>query len=220
MPTKIIHYYHVFAAGPWQLILNQHMMAVCNYGLIDQIEEIRIGIVGPPEARKRVKETLQNSLIADKVRVVVERGMAWEQATLTELWKAAQTEDAIYFYAHTKGGYDRATVKQIWCRSMIFFNVVAFNVALEALQTNAAVGCHWLTKEEFPHIADQNNPEGTPYFAGNFWWSKSEHIRKLEQPKRENRFQAEAWIGTAPGDWTVKDLNPGYPDINKMMLTF
>lgn len=221
METKIVHYYHVFAAGPWQLILNQHFMAVCNYGLIDEIDEIRVGIVGPPVARKAVKAHLENSLVASKVKVVVERGMAWEQATLTELWKAAQDEEAIYFYAHTKGGYDRALHKQIWCRSMLFFNVVAFQVALDALQTHAAVGCHWLTKEAFPHIADQNNPEGHPYFAGNFWWSKTEHIRRLQEPKRDNRFQAEAWIGTAePGGWEVKDLNPGYPDINRMICTF
>jgi hypothetical protein len=102
---------------------------------------------------------------------------------------------------------------------MIFFNVVAHQVCIDAIQSHDAVGCHWLTKEEHPHIADQNNPDGTPYFAGNFWWSKSEHIRKLEQPKRQNRYQAEAWIGTAP-DMKIKDLNPGYPDLNKMIITF
>lgn len=219
MATKNIHYYHVFAAGPWQLILNQHMMAVCNYGLMEELDEIRIGIVGPPEARKRVKETLEASLVAEKVKIVVERGMAWEQATLTELWKAAQTEDANYFYAHTKGAFDRALQKQLWCRSMIFFNVVAYPVCLDALQTHDAVGCHWITAEKYPHMVCKTNTEGVPYFAGNFWWSKSEHIRQLPEPPRNHRFEAEFWIGMKEG-MQIKDLNEGWPDLNKMIVTF
>jgi hypothetical protein len=53
---KLIHYYHIYCGGggQWQLILNQHMMALCNYGLIENLDEIRVGIVGPPEQRKLV----------------------------------------------------------------------------------------------------------------------------------------------------------------------
>ena len=76
---KVIHYYHIYCGGNWQLILNQHMMAVCNYGLINVLDEIRVGIVGPPERRKAVKEVLYNSIVAEKVKVVVTRTNAWEQ---------------------------------------------------------------------------------------------------------------------------------------------
>ena len=129
---KLIHYYHIYCGGgvQWQLIMNQHMMALSNYGLIDKLDEIRVGIVGPPEQRKAVKEILDNSLIKDKVKVVVTRTNAWEQATLTEMYKASQDEDAAYLYAHTKGSSDPSLINQLWCRSMIFFNVVAWERCL------------------------------------------------------------------------------------------
>ncbi len=102
---RIIHYYHIFADGRWQMLVNQHLMAVSNYGLANAIEEIRIGIVGQPANRKEVKAFLATVMPADRCKVVVERTTAWEQATLNEMYKASQEEpDAVYLYAHTKGG--------------------------------------------------------------------------------------------------------------------
>ena len=218
---KLIHYYHIYCGGggQWQLIMHQHMMALCNYGLIEQLDEIRVGIVGPPDQRKVVKEILDNSLVAAKIKVVVTRTNAWEQATLTEMYKASQTEDAAYLYAHTKGGSDPSLVKQMWCRSMIFFNIVAWERTLAELEKVDAVGCHWLCTEQFPEIRDHNNPDGYPYFAGNFWWAKSSHIRELGEPVREHRWQAEHWIGKREG-MTVYDPNPGWPSPDKFVTTF
>ena len=218
---KLIHYYHIYCGGggQWQLIMHQHMMALCNYGLIEQLDEIRVGIVGPPDQRKVVKEILDNSLVAAKIKVVVTRTNAWEQATLTEMYRASQTEDAAYLYAHTKGGSDPSLVKQMWCRSMIFFNIVAWERSLAELEKVDAVGCHWLCTEQFPEIRDHNNPDGYPYFAGNFWWAKSSHIRELGEPVREHRWQAEHWIGKREG-MTVYDPNPGWPSPDKFVTTF
>jgi hypothetical protein len=218
---KLIHYYHIYCGGggQWQLIMHQHMMALCNYGLIEQLDEIRVGIVGPPDQRKVVKEILDNSLVAAKIKVVVTRTNAWEQATLTEMYRASQTEDAAYLYAHTKGGSDPSLVKQMWCRSMIFFNIVAWERTLVELEKVDCVGTHWLTTEQFPEIRDHNNPEGYPYFAGNFWWAKSSHIRELGEPVREHRWQAEHWIGKREG-MTVYDPNPGWPSPDKFVTTF
>ena len=218
---KLIHYYHIYCGGggQWQLIMHQHMMALCNYGLIEQLDEIRVGIVGPPDQRKVVKDILDNSLVAAKIKVVVTRTNAWEQATLTEMYRASQTEDAAYLYAHTKGGSDPSLVKQMWCRSMIFFNIVAWERTLVELEKVDAVGCHWLCTEQFPEIRDHNNPDGYPYFAGNFWWAKSSHIRELGEPVREHRWQAEHWIGKREG-MTVYDPNPGWPSPDKFVTTF
>jgi hypothetical protein len=218
---KLIHYYHVYCGGggQWQLIMNQHMMALCNYGLIEQLDEIRVGIVGPPDQRKAVKEILDNSLIKDKVKVVVTRTNAYEQATLTEMYKASQDEDAVYLYAHTKGASDPSLINQLWNRSMTFFNVVAWERCLQLLEGVDAVGCHWITKEQFPHMADANNPEGFPYFGGTYWWAKSSHIKELGEPVRDNRWQAEHWIGKKP-DTKVHDTNAGWPSPERFVITF
>jgi hypothetical protein len=199
--------------------MNQHMMALCNYGLIERLDEIRVGIVGPPDQRKAVKEILDNSLIKDKVKVVVTRTNAYEQATLTEMYKASQDEDAVYLYAHTKGASDPSLINQLWNRSMTFFNVVAWERCLQLLEGVDAVGCHWITKEQFPHMADANNPEGFPYFGGTYWWAKSSHIKELGEPVRDNRWQAEHWIGKKP-DTKVHDTNAGWPSPERFVITF
>ena len=218
---KLVHYYHIYCGGggQWQMIMHQHMMAVCNYGLIEQLDEIRVGIVGPPDQRKVVKEILDNSLVAAKIKVVITRTNAWEQATLTEMYKASQTEDAAYLYGHTKGSANPSLVAQLWGRSMIFFTIVAWEKALAELEKVDAVGCHWLTTEQFPQIADHNNPDGYPYFGGNFWWAKSSHVRELGEPLREHRYQGEHWIGKKPNT-VVFDPNPGWPDPSKFVITF
>jgi len=102
---------------------------------------------------------------------------------------------------------------------MIFFNVVAWERCLAELANVDCVGAYWLTKEEFPQIADHNNPDGYPYFAGTFWWAKSSHIRKLGEPVREHRWQAEHWIGKAEG-MTVYNSCKGWPAPDKFIITF
>lgn len=216
---RIIHYYHIFADGRWQMLVNQHLMAVSNYGLANAIEEIRIGIVGQPANRKEVKAFLATIMPADRCKVVVERTTAWEQATLNEMYKASQEEpDAVYLYAHTKGGSDASLINQLWCRSMTFFCVVAWQNALEKLEGVDIAGPHWITKEKWPHMADHNNPHGYPYFGGNYWWARATHIAKLGTPERDHRWQAEHWIGKAEAQ--VADLCPGWPSPELFVITW
>lgn len=201
------------------MLVNQHLMAVSNYGLASAIQEIRIGIVGQPANRKEVKAFLATVMPADRCKVVVERTTAWEQATLTEMYKASQEEpDAVYLYAHTKGGSDASLINQLWCRSMTFFCVVAWQNALEKLEGVDIAGPHWITKEKWPHMADHNNPHGYPYFGGNYWWARATHIAKLGIPERDHRWQAEHWIGKAEAQ--VADLCPGWPSPELFVITW
>ena len=216
---RIIHYYHIFADGRWQMLVNQHLMAGSNSGLAKAIQEIRIGIVGQPANRKEVKAFLATVMPADRCKIVVERTTAWEQATLTEMYMASQEEpDAVYLYAHTKGGSDASLINQLWCRSMTFFCVVAWQNALEKLEGVDIAGPHWITKEKWPHMADHNNPHGYPYFGGNYWWARATHIAKLGMPERDHRWQAEHWIGKAEAQ--VADLCPGWPSPELFVITW
>ena len=75
-----------------------------------------------------------------------------------------------------------------------------------------AVGCHWLTAEQFSSWAPQEFPDGTPFFGGNFWIARCDYLRTLPEPSTRSRFDAERWIGL--GDPRVLDLNPGWPAAN------
>jgi hypothetical protein len=72
-----------------------------------------------------------------------------------------------------------------------------------------AVGCHWLTAEQFSSWAPQEFPDGTPFFGGNFWMARCDYLRGLPEPSTRSRFDAERWIGL--GDPRVLDLRPGWP---------
>jgi len=54
------------------------------------------------------------------------------------------------------------------------------------------------------------------HFSGNFWWAKSDYIKKLpaiDSLDREFRWNAELWIGAAGGKLkSLHDNNAGYKE--------
>lgn len=217
---KLIHYYHIYSDGLWQFIVHQHFTSLISYGLINSLDEVRVGIVGSDVTRRKVKECLEAFNIG-KIVTDIELGTGFEQVTLNRLYEASKTEEAFYLYAHTKGCSDPSLINQLWCRSMLYYNVVMWRAAINELAKDGidAVGCHWICKEEYPFMADQNNPNGYPFFGGTFWWAKSRHIRELGRPCTEHRWQAEHWIGKKTGTKVV-DLNKGFPAIELFKVTF
>lgn len=86
-------------------------------------------------------------------------------------------------YLHTKGitHPDNNKIKD-WTDMMLYFLVHKHNNCFKLLQKYDAIGCNYQLK---------------PYkhFSGNFWWSKSNHIKYLDIiPDHFDRFQAEWWI--------------------------
>jgi hypothetical protein len=69
-----------------------------------------------------------------------------------------------------------------------------------------AVGCHWLTADEFAHVRADTN---YPMFGGNFWMATCEYIRSLPPVPNNTRHEAESWIGL--NNPRVIDLFPGWP---------
>jgi hypothetical protein len=139
----------------------------------------------------------------------------YELSTLNLLQKHAfENNDNYYLYIHTKGAsrlklntensidysyyennYSYKNVEN-WRHIMEHFCVEQSDTCLKELETNDLVGCNYI-------------PSGTmnvpTHFSGNFWWSKSEYIKKL--PSIENyisnknyidRFYAEFWVGFIP----------------------
>lgn len=71
-----------------------------------------------------------------------------------------------------------------------------------------AVGCHWLTPQQFPGTVT------SPFFGGTFWWARSEYLAQLPplpEPTWANRYEAESWIGRRRPYPRVMDYYPGWP---------
>jgi hypothetical protein len=77
---------------------------------------------------------------------------------------------------------------------------------LDRLAGADAVGCHWITPDEY--AARQVT---TPFFGGNFWWARCGYLAGLAEPPscETDRHLAEAWVGG--GNPRVYDLRPGWP---------
>jgi len=70
---------------------------------------------------------------------------------------------------------------------MSYFNIFKNEECLKNLDTNHAVGV---------------NLHSSPlHFSGNFWWSKSEHIRKLGPCNYETYNSPEFWITRVKGEY-------------------
>lgn len=122
----------------------------------------------------------------------------YEGATLQKLWEYAlgASECRPICYIHTKGASivepHRVGSYQAWRLSMEAVVLHKWQQCIEALKTCDCYGAHLPVDDRY-------------FFPGNFWWSKTSHIRTLPSPikwaeeicgrKGENvRYGYEDWI--------------------------
>ncbi len=214
---KLNHFYHIYAGDEWLLTVHQHFVTLNAYGLMDSLENVYVGIIGSEQNRQAVISHLE-SYGNPKIVVAVQAETGYEGTTLNKLWEFAKNDDGYIFYAHTKGSSRGGIVNQLWCRSMLFFNAVRWQFAVSELSKEHidAVGCHYLSKEKFPEffeIQKEKNPNKYPFFAGNFWWAKSSHIKDLQPPQAEYKHSAEGWLGS---NRSIRNIEPleGLPSLH------
>ena len=215
-PPKLNHFYHIYAGNDWLLTVHQHFVALNAYGLMDNLENVYVGIVGTEEQRQTVISHLQ-SYGNPKIVVAAQADSGYEGVTLNKLWEFAKTDDGLIYYAHTKGSSRGGLVNQLWCRSMLFFSAVRWQDAINRLinEDHDAAGCHYLCKDKFPEyfkMYKEHHKNGYPFFAGNFWWAKSSHISKLLVTSQNDKYSPEGWLGSVP--FKQVDLFEGMPALN------
>jgi len=216
-PPRLNHFFHIYAgADNWLLPVHQHFVALNAYALMDHLDSVQVGIIGNEQQREAVVRHIQESYNNPKIRIAVQRDSGYEGVTLNKLWEFSKENDGYILYAHTKGTSRGGLVNQLWGRSMLFFSVVRWTNATNALRDVDAVGCHYLCKEKFPEYFElykEHHPQGHPFFAGNFWWAKASYIRGLQNPFIEDKYSAEGWLGSG-GDMRVVDMFEGMPALN------
>ena len=133
--------------------------------------------------------------------VVADSATGWEQVTLAGLHKFCQDDDGFVFYGHTKGSWSSDPIAHPWRVTMIRDTVTAWRECVDALGLVQAAGSYWL-RSDMPEHHDHKF-----FFAGNYWWARSDYVRTLEPVGVETRFQAEGWIGL--GEPSVKKMRAG-----------
>lgn len=188
MSENLHHFYHIYSKGKWETPVEDHIRALKQYGLYNKLTSFNIGIVGPQETREAVKSFLNSKEIKYNICIEVEDG--WEQETLEELWKFSKNNDGYALYAHTKNAVNINPLHVAWRRSMTYYNIVTWQNCIKLLDSGySGVGCHYLM------IDNKLEERMHGFYAGTYWWSKMKYLREFPLPARNNRYDAEGWIG-------------------------
>jgi hypothetical protein len=207
--VKVVHFYHVYADGLWEPIVDEHLRAWRRSGLDGS--PLMLGIVGAPKNRAAVIKHFRAAKVKFSVCAEVERG--WEQVTLDQLHRWAQAlgdEEAFILYAHTKCAAYPQDVGDNWRAEMAWYNVVEADKAIAMLESGChCAGIHWM-----------QGIEGQPHFyGGNYWWVRASAARLLSSCPNESRYSAELWVGSLmhvlpgfrPGVLAVGFIGEGAP---------
>jgi len=120
-----------------------------------------------------------------------------EKITLNILYKDCTntTTDFQVLYIHSKGvkHFNNISLEKNvydWVEYLSYFNIYNANICLNALNKCDAVGVN----------LQKNVNDHTPlHYSGNFWWSKSSHIRKLTDIRDNYYNSPEFWVTSLPG---------------------
>jgi hypothetical protein len=128
----------------------------------------------------------------------------FEGHTLKLLWDKCQIEDIDLLYFHSKGVVSASPQVACWREILNHYCVTEWPVCVSSLKSHDVVG-----------VADFRTKENNTV-SGNFWWSKSEYIRKLPDPLLGNigdRYYFEHWIMTAnPNVFFTVNTNTDHHD--------
>jgi hypothetical protein len=194
--TKIHHFYHIWADGHWQDPLSDHLSALKESVIIEQLSSCNFGIVGNKNNREDVKSYLEKhsqfgvverrSLKRKTINynICTEVDFGFEQETMDKILEL-EDEDALILYAHTKGSYNNTKFEHEWRQSMTNDLVNHWAECLYHLESHAAVGCHYtnLTEKGVVCTGDVVRKE-RGLFYGNFWWSHLRYLKLMGKPNR------------------------------------
>jgi hypothetical protein len=201
---NMYHFYHIYADGQWQRPLGDHIKALKKTELINFLEPIKFGIVGSDFNLKEVINFIESQNI--NYEIVNHQHYGWEQVTQNKIYEFAQDNNGLVFYAHTKASYRGDPGQHEWRETMTYYNVVRWKECIDALNDHDTAGCFWMTP--LPQMTEHSGHKS--FYAGTFWWTTLNYIRKLPAPNMEHRYRAEGWIGLAN---EVKPFSfaPGWP---------
>ena len=234
---KTTVYYHAYLDDCflWSNILLEHFKAMEDSGLMSNISRMRFSVTTQNDDRVRMFydlcetykapieiEFIQNQYPND-IEMMKDLGRIHENVsknpdegyTHLKMWNDCQTEDQIVLYLHSKGimsivnnlmvpGRASKYRNRFYWRHFMNNVINDWELCIDALNTNDIAGVDYQT-------------EPSPHFRGNFFWTKSDHVRRLPKPtdlrwyddlKRKvnnpwlnsvcDRFATELWVGSLP----------------------
>ena len=170
-----IIYIHICCINNYKDVFNNLIYCIKDSGLYNNIKEIRCCILGDYDV----------SLFNDnkiKIYKTSNNISLYELFTINQLHEDCKNEDINVLYLHTKGITRNNNINvKCWVDYMVHFNIYNYELCLKILEQNDTVGVNL-----------KDNP--IMHYSGNFWWSKSSYINKLNKCIHESHTSPEFWL--------------------------
>lgn len=166
---KKVMFWSICQLNNWKFVVLDQYYRLLFSGILDDIEKVYITVLGGEDIDWLLSK--HNKFVLDKRGKVNE----YERTCLHSLLEYAQTNDADVLYIHTKGvSKPNNPNVQEWRRLMEYFLIDKYKECLDKLED--VVGCCLNDDGNNEKIGNESHKL---HFSGNFWWAKTEYIRKL-----------------------------------------
>lgn len=168
-------YIHVCCINNYKDVFTYLINYIKKSGLYDEVKEIRCCILGEYDESIFIDKKITIHAVSNDINL-------YEVFTINRLYEDCKKEQFNVLYLHTKGVSKPTNVfVKSWVDYMCYFNINHYKKCIELLEENDSVGVN---------LKD----EGVCHYAGNFWWSKSEYINKLDECKYTCYNSPEFWL--------------------------
>lgn len=174
---NIYIYIHICCINNWEKVFTKLYFNIKNSGLYNIIKGIKCNILSKNNNDILFFKDLNDSKI--EILGLHNNIDLYETPTINLLH-----EDFYVLYIHTKGIKHNDTNINVtdWINFLIYFNIQKYETCIKSLLDYDTVGVNL-------HISDKNT-----HYSGNFWWSKSEYIKKLEKCIYKQYISPELWL--------------------------
>lgn len=213
-------YYHAYLTddyGAWANIFMEQMKQLEDSGLKDNLDNAVVSCITKDDLRWLSFRSMFNHYFPNCTiygfmdnnpddnhmlqNLNTDKSMT-ENLLLHNMWKDSFDGDFNILYLHTKGvtaqkkhlevgDVDTYIKYYYWRNYMQWGTIEKWRECVEALKSYDTAGASYKT-------------EPSPHYMGNFWWSKSQHIRTLPNPVNKDWFEdikrnsKNEWMKTAP----------------------
>ena len=181
--------YHAFLVSEWKDLVKEQIERLILSGLYEYCDEIFMTVNSEEHNKEEFIELISEY---DKIKYEFNNEGHAEYPAIKKIKEISKEKDTKILYFHTKGVsnfWERAVNKEkishekvknvkSWRECMEYFLIDNWRLCVEKLDEydNVGVTC--------------NNG----WYSGNFWWSKSEHIRKTNEVGKWGRWDYENWL--------------------------
>lgn len=174
MLTKNNIFWHICQLNNWKNIVTDQYDTIQKSGLIEHVDNIFISFIGKNE--NAINFLLKNNIKFQLINFS-QKYIEYERVTLHKLRDWSCNNDSNILYIHTKG-ISRHKNNNVWLwRKMIEHVLINhYRECIKKLDNYDVISINLCDGGKDDTIHDEQHKM---HFSGNFWWSKTSHIKNL-----------------------------------------